>query len=119
MDSTKDYYISEEKMYLKIKAHLDAGNPVQIGFSIPKAKSGHSVVAIGYTEYKKCLRLFCLDPSWGLNYASYWNNIIDINIDNDDVDKIDYEHMSDRNIKVTEILLIDENTDFTNTYLPF
>ena len=119
MDSDKDYYISEEKMYLKIKAHLDAGNPVQIGFSIPKAKSGHSVVAIGYTEYSKCLRLFCLDPSWGLNYASYWNNIIDINIDNDDVDKIDYEHMSDRNIKVTEILLIDEDADVINTCLPF
>ena len=115
----KDYYISEEKLYLKIKAHLDAGNPVQIGFSIPKAKSGHSVVAIGYSECSKCLRLYCLDPSWGLCSASYWNNIIDINTDNDDVERIDYEHMSDRNIKVTEILLIDEDADVINTCLPF
>ncbi len=119
MNPAKDYYISEDEMYLKIKAHLDAGNPVQIGFSILKEKSGHSVVAIGYTEYEKCLRLFCLDPSWGLDYASYWNNIIDINTDNTDVERIDYEHISDRNIKVTEILLIDEDTDAINTCLPF
>lgn len=119
MNPAKDYYISEDKMYLKIKTHLDTGNPVQIGFSIPKAKSGHSVVAIGYTEYNKCLRLFCLDPSWGLDYASYRNTIIDINTDNDDEERIDYEHMSDRNIKVTEILLIDEDADVINTCLPF
>ena len=119
MNPTKECYISEDNMYLKIKTHLDAGNPVQIGFSIPKAKSGHSVVAIGYTEYKKCLRLFCLDPSWGLDYASYWNNIIDINTDNDDVERIDYEHMSDRNIKVTGILLINEDADVINSSLPF
>jgi len=35
------------------------------------------------------------------------------------VERIDYEHMSDRNIKVTGILLINEDADVINSSLPF
>ena len=79
----------------------------------------YSLMMMLVIHQKKCLRLFCLDPSWGLDYASYWNNIIDINTDNDDVERIDYEYMSDRNIKVTGILLINEDADVINSSLPF
>ena len=48
------------KMHLMIKEQLDAGWPVQIGFSFPEGKVGHSVVAVGYTICGKTFRLFVL-----------------------------------------------------------
>ena len=104
---------------MKIKKHLDSGWPVQIGFYIPNSKSGHSVVVVGYAEYAKYLRLFCLDPSWGMSCSAFWNNIIDINLDKSGEVLIDYEHMSERYILVKEILLIDEELDIVDSPLPF
>ena len=106
-------------LYLKIKKHLDAGWPVQMGFFIPDLRDGHSVVVVGYAEYAKFLRLFCLDPSWGMPYSAFWNNIIDVNLDKSDDESIDYEHMSERYVLVTEILLIDEELDIIDSDLPF
>ena len=115
----KDEHKDFDDLYSKIKKHLNSGWPVQIGFFIPNSMSGHSVVAVGYAEYDQCLRLFCLDPSWSMPYTAYWNNIIDINLENDVERKMDYEHMAERCIKVTEILLIDEELDIVDSPLPF
>lgn len=115
----KDEHLDFSNLYLKIKKHLDSGWPVQIGFYIPNSKSGHSVVVVGYAEYAKYLRLFCLDPSWGMSCSAFWNNIIDINLDKSGEVLIDYEHMSERYILVKEILLIDEELDIVDSPLPF
>jgi len=37
---------------------------------------------IGYEEQKAYLRLFCLDPGYPLQEGQYWNNVLDIDIDN-------------------------------------
>jgi hypothetical protein len=115
----KNEHIDFNDLYLKIKKHLDSGWPVQIGFFIPELKDGHSVVVVGYAEYAKFLRLFCLDPSWGMPYSAFWNNIIDVNLDKSGEASIDYEHMSERYILVKEILLIDEELDIIDSDLPF
>lgn len=78
-----------------------------------------NVVVVGYAEYAKYPRLFCLDPSWGMPCSAFWNNIIDINLDNNADIKIDYEHMSERYVLVTEILLINEELDIVDSPLPF
>ena len=115
----KDEHIDFKDLYLKIKKHIDSGWPVQMAFFIPELRDGHSVVVVGYAEYAKFLRLFCLDPSWGMPYSSFWNNIIDVNYDKSGEEVIDYEHMSERYILVTEILLIDEELDIVDSPLPF
>ena len=101
------------------KAFRFGGGAVQIGFYIPNSKSGHSVVVVGYAEYAKYLRLFCLDPSWGMSCSAFWNNIIDINLDNSAEIMMDYEHMAERYVLVTEILLINEELDIVDSPLPF
>ena len=115
----KDECLDYGDLYLKIKKHLDSGWPVQIGFCIPNSKSGHSVVVVGYAEYAKYIRLFCLDPSWGMSCSAFWNNIIDINLDNSAEIMMDYEHMAERYVLVTEILLINEELDIVDSPLPF
>lgn len=115
----KDEHLDCGNLYLRIKKHLDSGWPVQMGFYIPELSEGHSVVVVGYAEYAKYLRLFCLDPSWGMPCSAFWNNIIDINLDNNADIKIDYEHMSERYVLVTEILLINEELDIVDSPLPF
>ena len=115
----KNGHIDFNDLYLKIKKHIDSGWPVQLGFFIPELSEGHSVVVVGYAEYAKFLRLFCLDPSWGMPYSAFWNNIIDVNFDKSGEASIDYEHMSERYILVTEILLIDEELDIVDSPLPF
>ena len=55
---------------------INAGYPVEIGFS--GKGYGHAVVAIGYTNYNTNLRLFCLDPAFGLGKTAFWNSIIDV-----------------------------------------
>ena len=114
-----DKHLDCGNLYLKIKKHLDSGWPVQIGFYIPNSKSGHSVVVVGYAEYAKYIRLFCLDPSWGMSCSAFWNNIIDINLDNSAEIMMDYEHMAERYVLVTEILLINEELDIVDSPLPF
>ncbi len=115
----KDECLDCGDLYLKIKKHLDSGWPVQIGLFIPNSRAGHSVVVVGYAEYAKYLRLFCLDPSWGMPCTAFWNNIIDINLDNSADIIMDYEHMSERYVLVTEILVINEELDIVDTPLPF
>jgi hypothetical protein len=115
----KDKHKDFTYLYLKIKKHIDAGWPVQMGFFIPGSRDGHSVVVVGYAEYAKSLRLFCLDPSWNMPYSAFWNNIIDVNLDKSGDETIDYEHMAERYILVTEILLIDEELDIIDSDLPF
>lgn len=115
----KNEHIDYNDLYLKIKKHIDSGWPVQMAFYIPELRDGHSVVVVGYAEYAKFLRLFCLDPSWGMPYSSFWNNIIDVNFDKSGEAEIDYEHMSERYVLVTEILLIDEELDIVDSPLPF
>ena len=51
--------------------------------------------------------------------AAFWNNIIDINLDNSAEIMMDYEHMAERYVLVTEILLINEELDIVDTPLPF
>jgi hypothetical protein len=91
-----------------IKEQLDTGYPVQIGLWYPQRKTGHSVVVIGYTLFGTTLRLFCLDSACALSYASIWNNIIDVNVDYVDVDKLDFNHQANEKVLVDSILLIDD-----------
>ena len=108
------------KLHLMIKEQLDAGWPVQIGFSFPEGKVGHSVVAVGYTICGKTLRLFCLDYAFDLAFDSMWNNIIDINIDYDNLFKLDFNHNVNVEIYVESILLIKDKPDKSGKQdLPF
>lgn len=99
------------KLHLMIKEQLDAGWPVQIGFSFPEGKVGHSVVAVGYIICGKILRLFCLDYAFDLEFDSMWNNIIDINIDYDNLFKLDFNHNVNVEVYVDSILLIKDKPD--------
>lgn len=113
------------KLHFMIKKQLDAGWPVQIGFSFPQGKVVHSVVAIGYSIYGRILRLFCLDSAFDLGFASMWNNIIDINMDYDDLLKLDYNHNVGVEVQVNSILLINDKLDLPfepeekDSFLPF
>ncbi len=96
------------KLHDMIKEQLDTGYPVQIGLWDPQRKVGHSVVAIGYFLFGTTLRLFCLDSAGALPYASIWNNIIDVNVGYDDVDKLDFNHQANEKVLIDAILLIDD-----------
>ena len=113
------------KLHFMSKKQLDVGWPVQIGFSFPQGKVVHSVVAIGYSIYGRILRLFCLDSAFDLGFASMWNNIIDINMDYDDLLKLDYNHNVGVEVQVNSILLINDKLDLPfepeekDSFLPF
>ena len=88
---------------------LDKGYPLQIGLWDPQRKEGHSVVVIGYSQFDLAtLRLYCLDSAWPLHYASIWNNVIDVNTYYEDVDKLDYNHMTNEKVLVDSILFIND-----------
>ena len=108
-----------KKIHDMIIMQLDIGYSVQLGLWNPKGKSGHSVVAIGYTLFGTTLRLFCLDSSCPLPYASIWNNVIDINIDYNDEDKLDFNHQANEKVLVSAILLIDDWRWQNAAILPF
>lgn len=97
-------------LHYRIRNQLDAGYPVLIAYKKPNT-CGHALVVIGYTLFEGNFRLYCLDPSFNISWCSYWNNIIDINITETDKDWPDYCHMSEKNVKVDEILMIEENKD--------
>ena len=108
-----------KKIHDMIMAQIDIGYSVQLAFWNPKRKYGHSVVAIGYTLFGTTLRLFCLDSACPLPYASIWNNVIDVNIDYDDVDKLDFNHQANEKVLVDAILLIDDWKWQNAAILPF
>lgn len=108
-----------KKIHDMIMAQIDIGYSVQLAFWNHKRKYGHSVVAIGYTLFGTTLRLFCLDSACPLPYASIWNNVIDVNIDYDDVDKLDYNHQANEKVLVDAILLIDDWKWQNAAILPF
>ena len=108
-----------KKIHHMIKEQLDTGYPVQIGLWNPQGKTGHSVVAIGYSLFGTTLRLFCLDSVCPLSYASIWNNIIDVNVDYDDVDKLDFNHQANEKVLVDAMLLIDGWKWLSSAILPF
>ena len=56
---------------------IQDGHPIEIGFSRRRGY-GHAIVAVGYTTYRTCLRLFCLDPGFDIPKTSFWNSIVDI-----------------------------------------
>ena len=110
---------SHRKLHNMIKEQLDKDEPVQIGLWSPQRKVGHSVVAIGYSQFDPTsIRLYCLDSACPLPYASIWNNVIDVNIDYDDVDKLDFNHQANEKVLVDSILLID-NERWIFQDLPF
>ena len=43
-----------------------------------------------------------------MSYASIWNSIIDVNVDYDDVEKLDFNHQANEKVLVDSILLIDD-----------
>lgn len=73
--------ISKQELHEILLEELKAGRCVEIGFTRKGNSTGHAVVAIGYQEFPKSIRLFCLDPGYSLHEQSYWNTIIDINTD--------------------------------------
>ena len=52
---------AKHDMTAKMLETLNAGLPVEVGFSYKKG-GGHAVVVVGFTNHKTTLRLFCLDP---------------------------------------------------------
>lgn len=113
----KVYNENDKKFHMRIKKQLDARMPVQIGYSKPNEKYGHSVVAIGYTISGDILRLFCLDPAHNLPFFSVWNNVIDIHM-NESGERFDYNHFTESKIYVDQILLIKDTLKIKEN-LPF
>lgn len=103
--------ISKDELNGKIKETIDAGFPVQIGFTYKNTGGGHSVVAIGYAEYKTRMQLFCLDPGYDLPATSLWNSIVDMEQDTSTKARFTDCYLtndnSPRNVCVDEILTID------------
>ena len=98
-----------KKLHDMIIEQLDKGYPLQIGLWDPQRKEGHSVVVIGYSQFDLAtLRLYCLDSACPLPYASLWNNVIDVNTYYDDVDKLDFNHMTNKKVLVDSILFVDD-----------
>jgi len=60
---------------------LDSNEPVEIGFTRKKDKSGHAIVAIGYARNQDGVSFFCLDPGFDLSKGQLWNNILQVNTD--------------------------------------
>jgi len=81
-DKQRDDFISKSDLHNTIKETLDSGFPVEIGFTYDNKVDGHAVVAIGYTIYKTRMQLFCLDPAGECPNTSFWNSIVDIELDN-------------------------------------
>ncbi len=112
IDKKRDDIVSIEELHEKIRNTLDAGNPVEIGFTRKGGKSAHAVVAIGYQEINnehETLRLFCLDPGYALNKQSYWNTIIDIKHEvkaRATYQDYNYSDVNDEICNVDEILII-------------
>lgn len=100
-----------------IKGQLDKGLPVLLGYSTP-GHHGHAVVGIGYSICEDVLRLYCLDPGALLPWASVWNNIIDVDLNNDNKEWPDYNYRSEEKINIDEVLLI-EDYERMDTALPF
>ena len=110
------------KLHNMIKEQLDKDEPVQIGLWSPQRKVGHSVVAIGYSQFDPTsIRLYCLDSACNMPYASMWNNVIDLNTYyyyDDGVDELDFNHQANEKVLVDSILLID-NERWIFQDLPF
>jgi hypothetical protein len=104
----KEKVTDAKNLHSKIKNHLDAGFPVLICYSKPNA-SGHAVVSIGYTICGDSLRLYCLDPSFPIPWSSFWNNIIDVNMNYENEDWSDYNHRVESKVHVYGILVIEDN----------
>jgi len=81
-DNQREDFISKSDLHSTIRETLDSGFPVEIGFTCDNRVDGHAVVAIGYTIYKNRMQLFCLDPAEECPKTSFWNSIVDIELDN-------------------------------------
>lgn len=111
-DKKRDDIVSKEELHSKIRETIDAGFPVEIGFTRKGGSSGHAVVAIGYggsNNDSDTLRLFCLDPGYELHKQSFWNTIIDINMNTKSrstYQDYNYSDVNDEICNVDEILII-------------
>ena len=120
----KDYCVNAECLHFKIKSHLDSGLPVQISFIFQNEMIGHSVVVIGYSFCESVIHLYCLDPSIRMVHTTIWNNVIDLNMNYNDSNRMDYNHMAEEKILVRAILLIEDTCISTESiekipFLPF
>lgn len=111
-DKKRDDSVTKEELHDKIRETIEAGFPVEIGFSRKRGNSGHAVVAIGYGGSKNdsdTLRLFCLDPGYELHKQSFWNTIIDINLNPKSratYQDYNYSDVNNEICNVDEILII-------------
>ena len=92
----KDYCANAKCLHNKIKSHLDLGLPVQISYFFPNEMLGHSVVVIGYSFCESVIHLYCLDPSIRMVHTTIWNNVIDLNLNYNNSNRMDYDHMAER-----------------------
>lgn len=101
----------KQDLIKSIMETIDAGFPVEIGFS-RRSNGGHAVVAIGYTTYYSDVRLFCLDPAFDIAPTAFWNSIIDMSYFEPAKaiysDKYFTPNGNLENVTVDEILTIDE-----------
>ena len=101
--------VSRQELHLKIRAQLNARNPVMLGFWGATGK-GHAVVAIGYQKVRNKLLLFCLDPGRPLPFVQMWNNVIGLDYlsCNDDA-LTDINHYAEKEVCVKKIMIINDN----------
>lgn len=107
--SGREDRISKKELDNKIRETLEAGFPVQVGYTYERG-GAHSVVAIGYQEFHNgwdYLRLFCLDPAHELPKQAFWNTILDIKLDYGPRLKYrSHDYSTFRYCNVDEILII-------------
>lgn len=110
-DKDIEGHVTKDELNRIIMKTIDAGNPVEIGFVYKGLSGGHAVVAIGYQLFKGRMMLYCFDPSFEMHYTSFWNSVIDIELEPDTETKYTADYImptgSIQMVDLDEILLID------------
>ena len=95
------------------KEYIEAGFPVIL--SVGNESFCHAILAIG-TEYEgevnneRLLKLFCLDPAYGITKSAYWNCVIDTSRNNHGDYPFTYITEGDVcRVKINELITIDRN----------
>lgn len=75
--------VTKDELNRIIMKTIDAGNPVEVGFMYKGYDGGHAVVAVGYQLFKGRMILYCFDPAFELPFTSFWNSVIDVDLEVD------------------------------------
>lgn len=107
----REDYVTKDELNRIIMKNIDDGKPVEIGFTYKGQECGHAVVAIGYQIYKDRMILYCFDPGFELPYTSFWNSVIEVDLEPDNRKKWTADYIRPTGfldvVNVDEILIID------------